>query len=181
MLAKGSTRTTWNKQQKFDLLFDNCTFAHFSLHVFISYLDSQSDGTHWLQRIHKWAIDVMLHFSKSVHMKKQIHLHLGWPEWVNVQKCSFLVNYSFKFKWREENKNVISGNSHLPFCVHLQDVHHVNHDVLVRLLVFSHPERYSQPSWTTCAHMFLPSLFFPFSHLKNLNSHILLKPDCIEI
>ncbi len=77
MLAKGSTRTTWNKQQKFDLLFDNCTFAHFSLHIFISYLDSQSDGTHWLQRIHKWAIDVMLHFSKSVHMKKQINLQWG--------------------------------------------------------------------------------------------------------
>ncbi len=48
--------------------------------VFISCLDSHSDGTHSLQRIHWWASDVMLHFSKSGPMKKQTHLHLGWPE-----------------------------------------------------------------------------------------------------
>ncbi len=38
-----------------------------------------------------WASDIMLHFSKSVLMKKQTHLHLGWP-----QKEYILVNYSFK-------------------------------------------------------------------------------------
>ncbi len=43
--------------------------------VFISCLDSHSDGTHSLQRIHWSASDVMLHFSK-----KQTHLHLRWPE-----------------------------------------------------------------------------------------------------
>ncbi len=48
--------------------------------VFISCLDSHSDGTHSLQRIHWWASDGMLHFSKSVPMKKQTHLHLGSPE-----------------------------------------------------------------------------------------------------
>ncbi len=48
--------------------------------VFISYLDSHSDGTHSLQSIHSWASDVMLHFSKSVSMKKQTHLHLTWHE-----------------------------------------------------------------------------------------------------
>ncbi len=46
---------------------------------FISCLDSHSDGTHSLQRIH-WASYVMLHFFKSVSMKKQTRLHLGWPE-----------------------------------------------------------------------------------------------------
>ncbi len=35
---------------------------------------------HSLQRIHWCAIDVMLNFSKSAPMKKQTHLHLGWPE-----------------------------------------------------------------------------------------------------
>ncbi len=55
------------------LLVDYCD-------VFISCLDSHSDGTHSLQRIHWWASDVMLHFSKSVLMKKQTHLHLEWPE-----------------------------------------------------------------------------------------------------
>ncbi len=55
------------------LLVDYCD-------VFISCLDSHSDGTHSLQRIHWWTSDVMLHFSKSVLMKKQTHLQLGWPE-----------------------------------------------------------------------------------------------------
>ncbi len=46
--------------------------------VFISCLDSHSDGTHSLQSIHWWASDV--HFFRSVLTKKQTHLHLGWPE-----------------------------------------------------------------------------------------------------
>ncbi len=52
------------------LLVDYCD-------VFISCLDSHSDGTHSLQRIHCWASDAMPNFSKSVPMKKQTHLHLG--------------------------------------------------------------------------------------------------------
>ncbi len=55
--------------ERCELLVDYCD-------VFISCLDS--DGTHSLQRIHWWTGDVMLHFYKSVLMKK--HLHLGWPE-----------------------------------------------------------------------------------------------------
>ncbi len=47
--------------------------------VFISCLDSHSDGTHSLQRIYWWVRDAMLHFSKSVLMKKQTHPHLEWP------------------------------------------------------------------------------------------------------
>ncbi len=49
------------------LLVDYCD-------VFISCLDSHSDGTHSLQMIHWWASDAMLDFSKSVLMKKQTHL-----------------------------------------------------------------------------------------------------------
>ncbi len=45
--------------------------------VFISCLDSHSDGTHALQRIHFWASDAMLHFSKSVLMKKLIYILVG--------------------------------------------------------------------------------------------------------
>ncbi len=46
--------------------------------VIISCLDSHSDGTHSLQRIHWWTTNVMLHFSKSVLLKKKkTHLHLG--------------------------------------------------------------------------------------------------------
>ncbi len=42
--------------------------------VLISCLDSHSDGTHSLKRIHWSASDVMLNFSKSVLMKKLIHI-----------------------------------------------------------------------------------------------------------
>ncbi len=58
---------------------------------FISCLDSHSDGTHSLQRIHWWASDGMLHFFKSVPMQKQTHWHLEWPEGEYIfNKCSFL-------------------------------------------------------------------------------------------
>ncbi len=46
------------------LLVDYCD-------VFISCLDSHYDGTHSLQRIHRWTSDAMLHFSKSVPMKRK--------------------------------------------------------------------------------------------------------------
>ncbi len=74
------------------LLVDYCD-------VFISCLHSHSDGTHSLQSIHWWVSDVMLHFSKSVLMKKQTHLHLGWPEDEYISaNLHFWVNYSFKAK-----------------------------------------------------------------------------------
>ncbi len=43
--------------------------------VFISFLDSHTDGTHSLQSIRFWASDVMLHFSKSdeeIHFQQTI-------------------------------------------------------------------------------------------------------------
>ncbi len=55
------------------LLVDYCN-------VFICCLDFHSDGTHSLQRIRWWESDVMLHFSKSVLMKKQTHLNLRCSE-----------------------------------------------------------------------------------------------------
>ncbi len=51
-----------------------------SCEVFISCVDSHSDGTHSLQRIHWLAGDTMLNLSKSFPVKEQIHLHIGWPE-----------------------------------------------------------------------------------------------------
>ncbi len=42
--------------------------------VFISYLDSHSDGTHSLQRIYYWASDVAT-FVQICFMKNQIYLH----------------------------------------------------------------------------------------------------------
>ncbi len=57
-------------------------------YVFIHFLDSHSDGTHSLQRIHWWDSDVMLNFSKS----DLIYIFDG----LGVTKFNFKVNYSFK-------------------------------------------------------------------------------------
>ncbi len=53
------------------------SLAHQWIHscdVFISCLDSHSDGTHLLQRIHWWASDLMLNLSKSAIICKSIIL-----------------------------------------------------------------------------------------------------------
>ncbi len=57
------------------------------LWCFISCLDSHSDGTHSLQMMHWWPSNVMLHFSKSVLMKKETHLHLYfWVTWYSLTR-----------------------------------------------------------------------------------------------
>ncbi len=56
--------------------------------VFISCLNSHSDGTHSLQMIHWWASDAMLHCPNM--MKKRIHLYHGLP-----QVESILCRFSF--------------------------------------------------------------------------------------
>ncbi len=63
--------------------------------ICISCLDSHCDGTHSLQMIHWWTSDMMLNFSKSFSMKKQINLHLGCLR-VNTFSANleFWVNYS---------------------------------------------------------------------------------------
>ncbi len=50
--------------------------------VFISCLDSHSDGTHSLKRIHCWASDAVLYFYKSVLFKKHC---MAWG-WVHFQQ-----------------------------------------------------------------------------------------------
>ncbi len=59
--------------------------------VFISCLDSRSDGTHSLQRIHCWASESMLHFSKS---DEETNSYLWWPEGEHTFS-KWMVNYSF--------------------------------------------------------------------------------------
>ncbi len=76
----------------FGLLVDYCD-------VFISCLDSHSDGTHSLQRIHRWASDVMLNLSKTFLIKKQTHLHLEWPE----DKYIFISGWTTPLKMLNEH------------------------------------------------------------------------------
>jgi len=72
--------------------------------VFISCLDSHFDGTHSLQRIHWWTSDVMLHFSKSVQMKKQTWKAWGWALfhfWVKFSFKSSSVKNTFSYRENE--------------------------------------------------------------------------------
>ncbi len=57
--------------------------------VFISCLDSHSGGTHSLQSIHQWASDAMLHFSKSIPMKK--NSSTSWVAWGWVNSKQLLI------------------------------------------------------------------------------------------
>ncbi len=52
--------------------------------VFISCLDSHSDGTHSLQRIHCWASEGMLHFSKSDKETNSSCMNWGWVHFQQI-------------------------------------------------------------------------------------------------
>ncbi len=81
------------------LLVDYCD-------VFSRCLDSHSDGTHSLLRIHWWASDGMLHFSKSVQMKRQTH---------NVIVSTFFSKFHFLVS-PLNNLPIFSSVRHLVFC-----------------------------------------------------------------
>ncbi len=75
--------------------------------VFISCLDSHSDGTHSLQRIRWWPSDRCYIFFFNL-MKKQTHLHLDDLKVRTFQQSCFWVNYSFNCKssaWSLTNLN----------------------------------------------------------------------------
>ncbi len=64
--------------------------------VFISCLDSHSDGTHSLHSIHCWVSDAMLNFFWQICSDKETYTSwMAWG-WVHFQQTHFLVNYSFK-------------------------------------------------------------------------------------
>ncbi len=87
----------------------------FTCDVFISWLDSLSDGTHSLQRIYLWASDLMLNFSKSLLMDEQTHIldglavstFLGWTVPLScililntIYFCLYIVAFSNLLKSR---------------------------------------------------------------------------------
>lgn len=63
-------------------------------------------------------------------------------------------------------------SSYLPLCVHLQNIHHIDHDVFVGFLVFAHSQRHSEPTGSTCAHVSLSPLLPPLTHLKGFRHMI---------
>ncbi len=85
------TNTVFALLERCGLLVDYCD-------VFMSCFYTHFDGTHSLQRIHWWASDEMLHFSKSVLMKKQTHL--GWLEVEHIfsKFSNFVKNVHWDFR-----------------------------------------------------------------------------------
>ncbi len=69
------------------LLVDYCD-------VFISCLDSHSDGTHSLQSIHCWDTDAMLHFSKSDEETNSSTSWMAWG-WVFIFGWTIPLRFSF--------------------------------------------------------------------------------------
>ncbi len=61
--------------------------------VFISCLDSHSDGTHSLQSIHCWTSDKMLHFSKSDE-ETMTNSSTSWMLWDAVTNDEVELNLS---------------------------------------------------------------------------------------
>lgn len=57
------------------------------------------------------------------------------------------------------------GFSYLPLCVHLQNVHHIDHNVLVGLLVFSHSEGHGEPAGSTGTHVGPTAVLPPLTYL----------------
>ncbi len=65
-----------------DLNWSHVDYLWFIVMFFISCLDSYSDGTHSLQRIHWWASDVMLHFFQS---DEETNSSTYWMSWGRVK------------------------------------------------------------------------------------------------
>ncbi len=74
-----------------------CGFLVDYCDVFISCLDSHSDGTHSLQSIHCWDSDTMLHFSKSDEETNSSTSWMAWGWGHFLANFHFWFNYSFKF------------------------------------------------------------------------------------
>ncbi len=90
-------------------LYDYCD-------IVIRCLDSHSDGTHSLQRIHWWASDAMLNFSKSVTVKKQTISWMAWG-WVHFQKM-FIFGCILGPLCTDKHKHIREGTSPEPFHQH---------------------------------------------------------------
>ncbi|MEQ2316740.1 hypothetical protein AMECASPLE_035698 [Ameca splendens] len=67
--------------------------------------------------------------------------------------------------YRETQLLLTPASSYLPLCVHLQYVHHIDHDVFVGFLVFPHSEGNSKPAGSTGAHVGPTAILPPLTDL----------------
>ncbi len=82
--------------------------------MFYQLLDSHSDGTHSLQRIHWWTNDVMLHFSKSVLMRSKL-IYILHSLRANF---SFVCTVPLKWKCTYHIKQKNFSHTHYKVWVH---------------------------------------------------------------
>ncbi len=79
-----------------------------SCDVFIRCLDTHSDGTHSLQRIHWWASHIMLYFSKSVPvMKTFIYILDGLRVSTFSSNVNFGVGFAFNIHYVKPSQHVL--------------------------------------------------------------------------
>ncbi len=88
--------------------------------VFISCLDSHSDGTHSLQSIHWWVSDVMLQFSKSVpRTNKLFEWNVPLTCLDEFKACIFITQNCFSSTLLNEWVWVLQTDNRYRDCVHL--------------------------------------------------------------
>ncbi len=111
--------------------------------VFVSCLDSHSDGTHSLQRIQWWASDAMLHFSKYDEETNSSTSCMAWV-WV------FYVN--FHFWWSIPLRKVQFNHSKFRLCGGVMCIQLLNTIFLTWLqsiiIDLDCLEHFGEPKWT---------------------------------
>ncbi len=87
-------QTKKEKKNFFFFLFTRHSFIYWSVVDYSNVFYQLFGLSFWRHPFtHWWASDAMLHFWKSVPIKKQTHLHLGWPI------VSRFSAFFFIFKW----------------------------------------------------------------------------------
>ncbi len=103
------------------LMMDLSQTCSFSLHKHDCCLDSHSDGTHWLQRIHRWASDVMLNICSHEETNSSTisdglrastfsaNFHVWVNYFFNMDQCkNFSFSSSYLFTGDEGHEDVIT-------------------------------------------------------------------------
>ncbi len=108
-------------------------------------LDSHSDGTHSLQRIHWWASDVMLHFYKSDEETNSSTSWMVWG-WLHFQQ-NVIFGWTIHLRSCEQGgRTTKTLNCKLTLQDHFSDIwHHANKCGTLEAIILS--------KWKFCRHL----------------------------
>ncbi len=108
-------------------------------------LDSHSDGTHSLQRIHWWASDAMLHFYKSDEETNSSTSWMVWG-WLHFQQ-NVIFGWTIHLRICEQGgRTTKTLNCKLTLQDHFSDIwHHANKCGTLEAIILS--------KWIFCRHL----------------------------